>query len=63
MAKGIQAELPHALNTQAWLRDFCAVIKKIAKLFATAYKLRLSKGIQSLSFQAVKSVFRSWFYT
>jgi hypothetical protein len=50
MAEGIQAELPHALNTQAWLRDFCAVIRRIAESFATAYELRLSKGIQGLSF-------------
>jgi hypothetical protein len=50
MAEGIRAELPHAFNTQAWLRDFCAVIRRIAELFATAYKLRLFKGIQGLSF-------------
>jgi hypothetical protein len=63
MAEGIQAELPHALNTQAWLRDFCAAIKRITESFVTAYKLRLSEGIQGLSFQAVESAFRSWFYT
>jgi hypothetical protein len=51
------------LNTQAWLRDFCAAIRRIAESFATAYKLRLSEGIQGLSFQAVGSVFRLWFYT
>jgi hypothetical protein len=50
MVEGIQAELSHALNTQAWLRDFCVVIKRIAELFAIAYKLRLSEGIQDLSF-------------
>jgi hypothetical protein len=63
MTEGIQAKLPYALNTQAWLRDFCVIIRRIAKSFAIAYKLRLSKGIQGLSFQAVRSVFRSWFYT
>jgi hypothetical protein len=45
MAEGIRAELSHALNTQAWLRDFCAVIRRIAESFAIAYELRLSKGI------------------
>jgi hypothetical protein len=63
MTEGIQAKLSHALNTQAWLRDFCAAIRRIAESFATAYKLRLSEGIQGLSFQAVGSAFRSWFYT
>ena len=50
MAEGIRAELPHALNTQAWLRDFCAAIRRISESFATAYELRLSEGIQGLSF-------------
>ena len=44
MAEGIQAELPYTLNTQAWLRDFCAAIRGIADLVATSYKLELSKG-------------------
>jgi hypothetical protein len=50
MVEGIRAELPYALNTQAWLRDFCAVIRRIAELFAIAYELRLFEGIQGLSF-------------
>jgi hypothetical protein len=62
MAEGIRAELPHTLNTQAGLRDFCA-IRGIAKSFATTYELRVSEGAQGLSFRAVGSAFRSWFTT
>jgi len=63
MAEGIRAELPHALNTQAWMRDFCAAIRGIAESVATSYELKLSEGIQVLSFQAVGSAFRSWYCT
>jgi flagellar biosynthesis regulator FlaF len=63
MAEGIRANLTKTLNIDIWLRDFCAAIRRIAESFATAYELRLSEGIQGLSFQAVGSAFRSWFYT
>ena len=59
MAEGIRSELPHTLNTQAWLRDFCSAIRGIAKSFATCYELILSREEQNLSFQEVGSVFRS----
>ena len=63
MAEGIRAELPNALNTQSWLRDFCTAIRGIAESVATMYKWKLTKGVQDVRIQAVGSAFRSWFIT
>ena len=63
MAEGIRAELPNALNTQSWLRDFCTAIRGIAESVATMYEWKLTEGVQDVRFQVVGSVFRSWFIT
>ena len=61
MAEGIRANLTQTLNIDIWLGDFCTTIRGITESFATAYELKLSEGTQGLSFQAVGSVFRSWY--
>jgi hypothetical protein len=62
MAEGIRANLTQTLNIDIWLGDFGIAIKAIAEYFAIAYELKLSEGI-GLTFQAVGSVFRSWYST
>ena len=63
MAEGTRAKLPNALNTQSWLRDFCAAIRGIAESVATMYEWKLTEGVEDVRFQAVGSAFRSWFVT